>query len=512
MPEDLAPGTPAEVVERAKAGPRVPRFDAALGREVTVGDGRARKHRLVVIGDSLTHGFQSGAIYRTELAYGAIVAHELGWDGFRFPRYGGPGGLPVNIEYILRDLERRFGEAIDPWELPAALLRARAVMDEIEDYWERGAGARPPADAEIQHAQAVFGYDLRDALVRNAERSERVIKTPNDDPFDQIVEHYRPRAALHVHPRADDAAKRMTFLDAARALGADGGIETLVVFLGSNNALGAVTDLKLAWSGDDFRDLAAKNAYTVWRPSHFAAEFAELEAQVARIDARHVIWATVPHVTIAPLARGVGSKLAPRSRYFPYYTRPWISDDDFDPRDDPHLTGPQARAIDYAIDAYNDTIQASVARARGAGRDWYLLEIAGMLDRLAHRRFIEDESARPPWWTPWPLPPALRALRPPPDSRFLTGDGKGGRASGGWFSLDGVHPTTVGYGLIAQEVIDIMRLAGVEFPGDGRVDFERLIARDTLIEHPPQNLRPGLKTLAWGDDALDWITRIFTSR
>ena len=121
-------------------------------------------------------------------------------------------------------------------------------------------------------------------------------------------------------------------------------------------------------------------------------------------------------------------------------------------------------------------------------------------------------SARPPWWTPWPLPPALRALRPPPDSRFLTGDGKGGRASGGWFSLDGVHPTTVGYGLIAQEIIDIMRLAGVEFPGDGRVDFERLIARDTLIEHPPQNLRPGLKTLAWGDDALDWLERIFTSR
>ena len=134
----------------------------------------------------------------------------------------------------------------------------------------------------------------------------------------------------------------MTFLDAARALGADGGIETLVVFLGSNNAL--APDLKLAWSGDDLRDLAAKNAYTVWRRSHFAAEFAELEAQVARIDARHVIWATVPHVTIAPLARGVGSKLAPRSRYFPFYTRAWISDDDFDPRDDPHLTGEGAPA------------------------------------------------------------------------------------------------------------------------------------------------------------------------
>ena len=200
----------------ARACPASTRRSAARSRSAIAG---ARKHRLVVIGDSLTHGFQSGAIHNTALAYGAIVAHELDWDGFRFPRYGGPGGLPVNIEYLLRDLERRFGDAIDLWELPAALLRARAVMDEIEDYWERGAGSRPPADAEIKHAQAVFGCDLRDALVRNAERSERVIKTPNDDPFDQIVEHYRPRAALHVHPRADDAAKRMTFLDAARALG-----------------------------------------------------------------------------------------------------------------------------------------------------------------------------------------------------------------------------------------------------------------------------------------------------
>ena len=108
-----------------------------------------------------------------------------------------------------------------------------------------------------------------------------------------------------------------------------------------------------------------------------------------------MIWATVPHVTIAPIARGVGRKLVAGSRYFPYYTRPWIDDDAFDPREDPHITGPQARAIDYAIDAYNDVIQATVEQARDAGRDWYLLEIAGVLDRLAHRRFIEDPNGAP---------------------------------------------------------------------------------------------------------------------
>ena len=48
--------------------------------------------------------------------------------------------------------------------------------------------------------------------------------------------------------------------------------------------------------------------------------------------------ATVPAVTIAPLARGVGGKVRPDSRYFPYYTRPWIGDQDFDPGRDLALT------------------------------------------------------------------------------------------------------------------------------------------------------------------------------
>ena len=93
------------------------------------------------------------------------------------------------------------------------------------------------------------------------------------------------------------------------------------------------------------------------------------------------------------------------------------------------------------------------------------------------------------------------------------GDGRGGRASGGLFSLDGVHPTTIGYGIIAQEMINIMRLAGVEFrhgngalrPDPVTVDFDRLIRRDTLVRTPPQNLGPALDMLGWADQALDWV-------
>src|SRR5262249_41770642 len=179
----------------------------------------------------------------------------------------------------------------------------------------------------------------------------------------------------------------------------------LIVFLGANNALQAVTDLRVTWSADGFDDVAKKGAYTVWRPTHFQAELAKVADAVRGIRARHVIWGTVPHVTIVPVARGVGGKLRPGSRYFPYYTRPWIADPDCDPRDAPFITGAQARAVDSAIDQYNDAIAHTVAAARRDGLDWYLLDCAGLLDRLAQRRYLDDPNARPAWWSPYALPP-----------------------------------------------------------------------------------------------------------
>jgi hypothetical protein len=212
----------------------------------------------------------------------------------------------------------------------------------------------------------------------------------------------------------------------------------------------------------------------------------------------------------------VAGKVRQGSRYFPYYTRPWISDHDFRPGRDPAITQDEARAVDCAIDQYNDAITAAVVAARRAGRDWYLLDIAGVLDRLASRRYIDDPAARPDWWRPYPLPPELAALRPVPDSRFLTSDGTG-RHTGGLFSLDGVHPSTVGYGIVAQELINVMAGAGVTFarpdgtPRSGpiRVDFTRLIARDTLVTRPPALVTDGLRVLGWADQALGLIHRAF---
>src|SRR5205823_3371283 len=98
-------------------------------------------NRLVAIGDSLTHGFQSAAIYHTDISFPALIAHELGWlSHFRRPHYWGFGGLPLNLEYLIRELEERYGDRIKWWETPMALYRARHWLAEAEHWWEHGPG------------------------------------------------------------------------------------------------------------------------------------------------------------------------------------------------------------------------------------------------------------------------------------------------------------------------------------------------------------------------------------
>jgi len=532
LEEHRDPSTPEEV--EITLEPREPEWRPDVGVKVPGEPHKGKpRHRLVTIGDSLTHGFQSGAIYNTQISYPAIVAYELGWyEQLRRPAYGGPGGLPLNIEYVVRMLEHEFGDKLDWWEVPFAGFRVRHFMDQLEDYWERGPGSEVPEVKGIYHNLGIYGWDLRDTLSVDSAILEQRILEPKDQLFKQIVENDNDRAALVVLKSARDEKGPLTPLGAARKLAGEGtiledgrtddpngdGIETLIVLLGANNALSTVTQLKVAWSQDDgYRDLEKKGQYTVWTPTHFENELAELVGELKKIRARYVIMGTVPHVTIVPIARGVSTKIRRGSRYFPYYTRVWIRDEEFDAKDDPSITSQQARAIDSAIDQYNEAIVREVKTARGEGRNWFVLDVAGVLDRLAARRYIADPQARPEWWTPYDLPAELKAISPVPDSRYFGSD-PNGRIQGGLISLDGVHPTTVCYGILAQEFINVMQFAGVTFYqldgktkrlGPVRADFNRLVELDSLISHPPRSLTSDMRLVGWLDQTLDIFRRLF---
>jgi hypothetical protein len=101
--------TPSEVVVTDE--PREPVRDPRPGIEVELTAEGTPCNRLVAIGDSLTHGFQSGAIPNTDISYPAIIAYEMGWyDLFRKPNYFGFGGLPLKLEFLIRELEKEFGD------------------------------------------------------------------------------------------------------------------------------------------------------------------------------------------------------------------------------------------------------------------------------------------------------------------------------------------------------------------------------------------------------------------
>jgi hypothetical protein len=506
---------------------REPIADPTLGKEVKPSGAGKPRNRLVVIGDSLSHGFQSGAIFHTDISYPAIIAWELGcFDEFRFPTYPAFGGIPLNIEFIVTELEQHFGAQVSWWELPQAIYRVRQHLAEAEAWWDDGPGAKVPPSRGINHNLGIYGWDLRDALSRTADTAAAAWRVPDGWKPVPLIRNADSISAMRVLDSArDNSGAGLTPFKAAAALGEEGtvedgsgdGIETLIVFLGANNALGSVISLAVHWSGEGYKDLKAKAAFNVWRPSHFRDELQSVADEVRAIRARHVIVATVPHVTIAPLARGVGGKVTPGSRYFRYYTRPWISDRDFDPEEDhPYLTDEDARAVDSAIDQYNEAIAETVLRGREEGRDWRLLDVCGILDRLASRRYVEDPQMTPPsWWTPYELPPDLAALNPPPDTRFFA-SGAGGRSAGGLIALDGIHPTTISYGVLASEFIKVMVDAGVVFndaSGAPRstveVDFKRLLARDALISKPPASLSPDVALIGWLDQRIDIMRRLW---
>jgi len=508
-------GTPDDVNITWEA--RAPVTDPTLGIDVPPPAGPPGHHRLVTVGDSLTHGFQSGAVSRTSLSWPALVAKELGWADFRYPTYEGYGGLPLNIEVTLRHLEAEFGtlELVESIPAVAWLLH---WAHQVEHWWAVGADDAWHPPPGRNHNLGVYSFDVADSWRRTLAEVERAIVPPSHEWLRLMVPNDVDRAARRV---LVDADQDMGTIDVAKAHGDDGGIETLVVALGANNVLDVVIKLDYSWATGE----ADRGKKTVWSPTFFASDWAELVRRIKEIDAQHVILATVPHVTIVPLLSRAGDRLRSSSRYFAYYTHVWLADR-FDRGRDRYLTGDQARAIDSAIDQYNQTIIESVRAARQEGRDWYVLEMSGMLDRLAFRRYLTDDAAEavPTWWKAaggaYPLPAALRNLTPPPDSRFFL-SGPKGRTQGGLFALDGVHPTTAGYGLLAQEVIRIMAKAGVTFykddgvtPRTGRVaiNFNKLLTQDPLLTDPPKTLASDVKIIGFINDKVNLLSSLLGRR
>ena len=99
---------------------------------------------------------------------------------------------------MLRELEASFGSTVSAWELPLALFRARGFMDQVEDYWERGPGRSAPDVSAYNHALAVYGWDLRDALSKTAATCEEALHGDRADFTEQPPAHPKCRGSTKV--------------------------------------------------------------------------------------------------------------------------------------------------------------------------------------------------------------------------------------------------------------------------------------------------------------------------
>ncbi len=459
--------------------------------------------RLVALGDSMTQGVNSGAVWKTQWSYPALVARALGESvgfgaGFDFsvPNYG-MGGLPLNIERMLHDLEFQLGgpglDLID-WVL-AAKPALEQWLEERDEYYEHGYGARARSYPGPYNLLACFSFTVADLFGINGSYCDDIIRQRRWDERTDIVEKL-PSSAVYraarmvLNPGARFEFNELTLVDWLGVIEErQGPIENLILNIGLNNAAGTITSLEIVETGPEPPKTALHEEFSLWHPRAFEASYRELAERITSLTSARVFAATLPYVTVAPLLRGAGPRAyGPHGGHHEYYVHFYLREEN-PPKDSfDHLSVEDVLYIERHIDAYNEAIR-SIAKEKG----WRVVELAGLINGLSGRgdytpdaylrNFLDDDDH------------PLLELSPPPRMELFRVDESGNRIAGGLVSLDCFHATTCGLGLMAELFVRAFREAGVEFrtsdgrklnPESVRLPWERIIAVDHLINNPPR--------------------------
>lgn len=461
--------------------------------------------KLVAIGDSLTQGVRSGAVSRIDLSYPALIAEAMGLQvplGFRVPTFPGPG-LPLNIEWLLHSMKRQLGDSINWFEWPVEVpLLLRNRLNHVKDIYECDEGSRRNGYSGVYHNLAVSGFRVSDSFMVNDEYAAcQIGEAEGNIEYDFFGLTSAPmyRIAQRVlNPSNTENRQTWTQIDNLLHLNE---VENLILFLGANDCLGTVKDLRIEEMTCYIPpDPQERRNYNLTSVEVFESDYREMVRQISEAISPNtrVFVGTIPHVIIPPVTRGIGGEITNENKYFQHYVPFFMNDDDFDVGKDQHLTGEEAQCIDNRIDQFNCVI-AQVIRNTPENGEWHIVDICSLLDALAVRRNRHSDDPGQPLrqllgeGSNHPL----LGLRPIP-SVSLFNSSNSRRTGGGFFSLDCFHPTTIGYGLIAEAFLTRMAEVGVanvtppasgeegeESPDWNRLNWNRLIAQDRLIQRPP---------------------------
>lgn len=456
----------------------------------------------------MAQGFKNGGIYRTDLSFPALLAKSMGKQTtFEMHSFTAQAGIPINIEVLVRGIEEKFGDEINLFNSVAAGREMYRTLRRIKSYWE-GRLISLKKEREVPyHNQAIWGFSISDCWLIDELFSRKYLESNQArySVFDVLPDNAMyTTARLVLNPSFSPELERNSKVDNIVRLQEDGGIENLICCIGHNNIVGAVTKLKIIHSEkDDLEKPYSERTCTVFRPDHFEHELRILYEQLAGLNIKNVFVPTIPYVTIPPAIRGVNEDRSETGGgYFDYYARFWIWDEDFDPAKHPHLTKSDAIFLDRTVDEYNHTIK------KLADEFGFTVVPIGRYVHAAARRRGMDGSLNP-------FPDEfIEALKRNPKTEYLVNDKGETRIStdylrlndetgkidrGGIFSLDGLHPSTIGYGLIANIYRMHMKKRGVKF--EHPIDWDHVIENETLVTEPPAllgDLRKLLRFLSLG--------------
>jgi hypothetical protein len=482
--------------------------------------------KLAVIGDSLAQGFHSGTVGNAGWSFPAILARALGLGvgsgpraDFRVPQIPGVG-LPFNIVRPLRAVALATGDTVAALEWPCALRAASAHLETVERYYQRDLGTRPLAFSGVYHNLGMYGLTIGESHTLTSDACDAHVEWSEgrtSDGFFSLPAGHRLRTARMVlNPARQPGRGSATVLDnleflvrGERSLGIEPEpLDALIVWLGSNDCLQTVVQLELRDMppGAGPRDPLGRS-YNLTSEEQFAHDFhivAEGIERILRGSRTRVYVGNVPDITIPPIAKGLGRRLP--DRLYERYGRFFLEEHS------PHwlyktLDHDEAATIQKRIESYNRCIKKECERDRFA-----YVDTAKLLETLAMRRNAaperthdlrrrgrgllrrERERNRDQWRgvdelarermrayadsMSLPDHPLLH-LDPVPSVLMLETDASDRRISGGLSSLDGVHPSTVGYGIAAE---GFLRRLQVDFPslGHARIPWQDVIDHDVL--------------------------------
>jgi hypothetical protein len=425
------------------------------------------------------------AAAKTKHSYSSLLYNLLKTDNdsLQVIPYWEPKELPLNLEELFRKICTATKTKIEFWEWPKVLLIISKYIDEIEQYYEKGLG-RPDIPYTHNtfsdnfphfHNVSIFGFDVWDSYNITPALSKLIINSDLNSVRDNLWSGpSQPvfRTALKVlNPTLNPEHDDKTQIDWLKYHAENVGVKNVVFWQGNNNALGAVITMKLKPSqglGDlvypktndlmGILELLKRRAsYNVYHINDFKLEY-ELAFQKLQVALQNnlaenctVFVPTIPHVTIVPLAKGLGKKenlgtLDKPKIYFEGYSYfPYSDDKILELTHTHHLSKADALFIDETIDAYNDFIEQTVKKANSEGNQkvkYMLVPICDALDKMALIR-----NAGKPTYS-WPSYFAANHVKV--DTRYYKVDSNSVMQEGGIFSLDGVHPTVIGHALVAE--------------------------------------------------------------